>query len=70
MDMLPVNSSYIAAIGYDPEKKVAHVEFKNGGSYRYENVDPAHFEDMKNAESVGKHFHSTFKKAYTGTPFV
>ena len=52
MDMTPVNSSQLAAVGYDPETKTLHIKFKDrtsaktgvttpGATYAYDAV-PAH----------------------------
>jgi hypothetical protein len=63
MTRTPVKSSYIAAIGYDAEKKVLEVEFKTGMAYRYFDVHQAVYDDLLAANqsadgSVGKLFSS------------
>jgi hypothetical protein len=59
----PVKSSYIAAIGYDAEKKVLEVEFKRGDAYRYFDVPQDVYDGLIAASqsedsSVGKLFSS------------
>lgn len=58
VDMKPVDSSNVAAVGYEPDSNVLHVQFKNGGRYSYEGVSPAHHEDLIGAKSVGSHFYN------------
>jgi hypothetical protein len=52
-----VQSSNIAAIGYDRAQWTLEVEFKNGGVYRYDNVPPEEAERLRHASSIGTHFH-------------
>lgn len=58
MQMEPVDSSMIGAIGYDAEKQELAVRFKSGSIVTYGNVPPDVAEAMRGAESVGKYFHS------------
>lgn len=60
MDRQPVESSQLASVGYDAEKKILEIEFKGGGAYQYFDV-PAdkHFDLMHAAEnggSIGRYF--------------
>lgn len=61
VEMIPVKSSNIAAIGYEDGK--LHVEFKGrgdmkGATYVYENV-PAHlWERFRSAAPMGPFFHT------------
>lgn len=56
MQMLPVQSSNIAAIGH--EGTTMHVRFKNGGTYVYEGITAEGFGKLKEAKSCGKHLGS------------
>lgn len=64
MDMRPVNSSMIAAIGYDVDSQTLSVEFSKGGTYEYADVPPEEYDALMNAESVGKYFLSHIKPNY------
>jgi KTSC domain-containing protein len=57
MEMIPVSSSNIASIGYDPERKELEVAFKGGATYRYHGVEEDTFLGLKNAKSAGGFFH-------------
>lgn len=66
MQMIPVQSSNIKAIGHDPTG-YAFVEFKNGGRYRYGSakrpVSAQIFEAILKAPSKGKAVDQLLKKA-------
>lgn len=60
MDRLPVQSSNVASIGYDPAGLVLEVEFKDGNVYRYAGVSPNAYAALMAAKSIGSHLHSHF----------
>lgn len=64
MNLVPVESSNILAIGYNPATQELQVKFKAGTTYSYAGVEPAVHEQIMNAESVG----STFSKLIKGNP--
>ncbi len=57
IDMQPVESGQIAAVGFDSAEKILAVQFKNGGLYHYHGVPQEKFAALMQAESVGK-FHA------------
>jgi hypothetical protein len=59
-----VKSSQIKAIGYDTETNELYVDFNNGTTYKYLNVELEVFETMCKAESVGKYLGSFIKNVY------
>lgn len=72
VDMKPVDSSNVAAVGYEPGEKgegVLHVQFKNGGRYRYQGVSPAHHEDLIGAKSIGSHFYNHVAGKFPGAKY-
>lgn len=46
MDMIPVASDNVRAVGYDPSRGVLRVAFRSGGVYDYFNVHPHLYEAM------------------------
>lgn len=55
--LCPCESSQISHHGYDQESQTLALKFKHGGSvYHYEGVTPEMYENLTNAESVGKFF--------------
>lgn len=69
MRRVPVDSSSIAAIGYDPESCVLEIEFRQSGQiYRYFGVPVADYGAFLNAESKGTYLNQKFKPR--GYPYV
>jgi hypothetical protein len=64
MNMHPVKSSNISALGYDAEKKELHVQFTNGTSYSYAGVPEHEYKSLASADSVGKRFHTHVKEKF------
>ncbi len=56
------NSSSIKSCDYDDGEKRMTIEFTSGAVYHYPNCDKAHYEALKAAASVGKHFHQNCRK--------
>jgi len=54
MNRVPVNSSNVKSIGYDPERGVMEVEFYHGGVYQYSGIAPSDHEGVMFADSKGK----------------
>ncbi len=66
----PVESSNIAAIGYDADSKTLQVDFKTGKRYQYQNVPPETFAEFKAADSVGKYFAAQIKNEFLSVPLT
>ena len=64
MEMTPVTSSLIKAVGYDDEKEELHVQFHKGGEYTYRGVTRPVYEAMMEAQSVGVFFLRNIKANY------
>ena len=69
MNLVPVESSNILAIGYNPTTLELQVKFKAGTTYSYANVEPAVHEQIMNAESVGSAFSKLIKVDPVKYPF-
>lgn len=57
-EMVPVTSQAIRAIGHDASTGMVHVEFHSGGTHRFGPFTQEQFARFRDAESVGRHFHS------------
>lgn len=55
IQMIPVKSSAISAVGYDGS--TVHVEFKSGGTHQFGPVSKSEFDKFASASSLGGHFH-------------
>jgi hypothetical protein len=64
MNLQPVNSSNINAIGYDSDTQTLTVEFKSGGTYEYYDVPESEFESLRTASSVGQYFQNNIRGRY------
>lgn len=62
MELTPVKSSQISAIGHEGD--TLRVRFKNGAEYDYSGVSADSFNEFLNAESVGAHFGKNIRGAY------
>ncbi len=64
MEMTPVNSSNILAIGYDPDSATLTIAFKGGSEYEYYDVPQHEFDNFLAADSKGKYGHQNIYKKY------
>lgn len=63
MNMMPVSSSNLAAVGYDGRN--LYVEFHSGWLYEYANVPRNVYESLLSADSKGKFLHYYIKGNYS-----
>ena len=63
-EMIEVQSSNIASIGYDEADQEAYVKFLNGSVYVYRDVPQHEFDGLKDAPSVGSYLNRNFKNVY------
>jgi hypothetical protein len=63
MNLVPVSSSNIRAIGYEPNTQTLQVEFHNGSSYEYYAVPITVHAGLMAANSHGSYFDAHIKKA-------
>lgn len=64
MERQKVNSSDIAAIGYDPATQTLEIEFHATGCYRYFSVPPPVHQAFLATPTHGKFFHQNIKGKY------
>jgi hypothetical protein len=64
MEMIPVSSTSIAAVGYDEGSQTLQVEFNNGTRYQYFDVPEQVFNELRDAGSPGGYFASNIKGVY------
>lgn len=70
MELKPVESSNIAAIGYDGDNAALYVQFTSGKTYEYPSVPPEVFAAFEKAESKGRFFAAEVRPKYQGTPWT
>lgn len=64
MQRIPVESSHIVSIGYDPKTRVLEIEFKENRVYQYFDVEPRVYELFLKADSYGEYFYAHINKHY------
>ena len=64
MIMIPVDSSNLAAVGYDAASAVLRIAFHSGGVYQYAGVPETVYQGLMNASSKGRYFHAHIRNAY------
>ncbi|MBD2429716.1 MULTISPECIES: KTSC domain-containing protein [Fischerella] len=62
--MLPMNSSMANAIGYDSNTNILQIEFHNGAVYQYSDIDQDTWQDLHQADSIGKFFNENVRGKY------
>lgn len=61
---MPVQSSNIAEVGYEPATMTLEVAFHNGTIYQYFDVPEALYQELIHAESVGTFLNAQIKNNY------
>jgi hypothetical protein len=62
--MTPVESSSLAAVGFDGSVNELYVSFRNGTVYRYFQVPGSVHRSLLTAPSVGRFFNETVRDRY------
>lgn len=62
MQMIPVDSSNLASVGY--ENRTLYIAFHSGGLYSYAGVPERIYQELLAAPSKGKYFHAYIKGVY------
>jgi len=66
--LVPVESSMIRAVGYDPETHILEVVFNSGRTYCYEDVPPEVRQELMTAESKGRYMRAAIIGVYPDYP--
>ncbi len=65
VDLQPVSSSLVQAIGYDDAARELVVQWQSGKKSAYKDVPPNIAQDVIHAPSVGKAINSSIKNVYS-----
>lgn len=63
MEWVAVQSSNVAAVGYDAERRVLGVRFSNGSEYEYRDVPESVYTNFLTSESPGQYFSRVVRNA-------
>ena len=64
MKLIPVESSMIQAVGYDPDTQELEIVFNSGNVYRYVNVPQKEYEGLMSADSKGQYMRANIIDVY------
>jgi hypothetical protein len=64
MERVPLASSSLASVKYDPASETLEVEFRNGRTYQYYGVGLHTYEQLMQAASKGQFFNVHIRNAY------
>jgi len=64
--MTPIDSTWLDAHHYDPDARVLTVRYKNGDTYRHEDVPAEKVEAFTGAASPGSFYNSKIKSNHPG----
>jgi hypothetical protein len=64
MEMVPVNSSNLSAVGYDEDSGLLCIEFNNGHAYEYYDVPKYEHDGLMSADSHGSYAAQNIYKQY------
>ncbi len=65
MEHIPVISSNLRSVGYDPDSLTLEIKFRSGGLYQYYNVPVGVYEGLMSAGSHGGYHHQNIKWNYS-----
>jgi len=64
INRIPVTSSDLRSVGYDPTTETLEIEFHSGGIYQYFDVPPDIHNALMSASSHGKYFAANIKNSF------
>ena len=64
MKRIPVRSSNLVSVGYEPESLTLEIEFATG-IYQYFQVPENVYSDLMDASSIGNYFNQHIKDVYS-----
>lgn len=66
-DLIPINSSAISGMEYNPATSTLTVHFTGGTTYSYAGVPPSVAAGLQHAPSAGKYFNSMIRPQFGHT---
>lgn len=67
MQFMQLDSSNIAAAGYDDAERRLVLKFHSGSAYEYLDVDRSVFEELLSADSAGRFYNQRIKGQFTSS---
>jgi KTSC domain len=63
-NVVPLSSSSLASVGYDVERTILQIEFRDGSVYQYVDVPAKVHQDLLQADSKGAYFNRYVRKRF------
>jgi len=70
MQRIPIQSSVLLAVAYDPADRLFEAEFHNGQVYQYHRVPPELYQQLLAAESLGSFFNRKIRNHFPCRPIA
>jgi KTSC domain-containing protein len=70
VERTPVQSSVIAAVGYDEAAQTLEIEFHSGAVYRYFKVPPTIYHELLDADSKGRFYNQNIRRHFRSRKIV
>jgi hypothetical protein len=64
MERIPVTSSNVAEVGYEPASMTLEIAFCNGNVYQYFDVPEMVYQEFIGSDSVGTYLNANIKNSY------
>jgi len=64
MEMLPLESSMIRAVGYDIFRQILQIQFQSAEVFAYMDVPEKIYEELMEAPSAGRYFQDCIRDRY------
>jgi hypothetical protein len=64
MEMIPVHSSAMRRVGYDPDTRRMKIEFEQGHTYDFCGVPSSVYQELMNAASKGAYYNEQIRDRY------
>jgi hypothetical protein len=61
---VPVSSSSVRSVGYDPARFILEIEYRSGGVYQYSHVPAAAHRLLLQAASIGEYVNTVIKPRF------
>ena len=64
MELLPVNSSTLSKVGYDPSSGTMIIVFNTGSTYEFQQMPKDIYDNLLNSPSLGAFFNQNIRKRF------
>lgn len=66
MEMKPIHSGKLRAVGYDPRSRILQVQFDEGSLWQYSGVSEEAWRRLSNSGAAWSYFRDNIEEEFTG----